>query len=104
MEWRGLGCSEILTWHGRPLGWSGRSVYQLRPVFEMHRIVVRPLPAPDEAVPFENVDNLGREGVGRSGARPQPIFGVGRIDVDRRGPGLHARAPRLRHRTAILRA
>ena len=34
----------------------------------MHRVVVGPLPAPDEAVPFENVDDFGRKGVCRGGA------------------------------------
>ena len=48
------------TWRGRPLRCSGRSVHELRPVFEMHGIVMGPLPAPDEAVPLEDVDDFGR--------------------------------------------
>ena len=35
-------------------------VEQLRSVFEVHCIVMRPLAAPDEAVPRENRDDLGR--------------------------------------------
>src|SRR6516164_8717617 len=54
----------------------------LRPVFEMHGVVVVPLAAPDEAMPLENMDDLPRNFLpGRNAAigirlRPWPIVGV----------------------------
>src|SRR5262249_51202462 len=47
-----------------------RAVQQFGPVFEMHRVVMRPLAAPDKAVPLENLDDLGRYRVGGYTAGP----------------------------------
>ena len=55
----------------------------------MHRIVVIPLAAPDEAVLFEDGDDLVghavlvRVGASRVGLGPLPIVALIRIDVDR---------------------
>src|SRR5215831_20700651 len=89
---------------GRPLRRLGRAVHEFRAIFEMHRVIVGPLPAPDKTVPLEDVDNLGRYRVGGLAAGPEPIIGIGGIDVDRRTPGVHARLPGIRHSTAVISA
>src|SRR5215510_10141568 len=61
----------------------------LRPVFEMHGVVVVPLAAPDEAMLLENIDDLPRSlvlvrkaaiGVG---LRPCPIVRMRAGNIDR---------------------
>src|SRR6188768_3698572 len=52
-----------------------------RPVLEMHRVVVVPLAAPDEAVPLEHLNDLPGNAVPvgiaavRAGAVPIPVVG-----------------------------
>ena len=61
---------------------------EFRPVFEMHGIVVIPLAAPYEAMPFKYFDNLGRDlvpvGVTSFGIRfgPSPVIGIFSGDID----------------------
>src|SRR5262249_19117975 len=62
---------------------------ELRPVFEMHGVVVIPLAAPDEAMLLENMDDLprnlvlvGNAAVG-VGLRPCPILSVRAGNIDR---------------------
>src|SRR5262245_11304778 len=86
----------------RRLQRSGRSIHELRPVLEVHGVVVGPFPAPDKAVPLEYLDDFGRHSVGGSAAGPEPVFSMARIDVDCRAPGVHARRPRIGHSAAVV--
>ena len=45
----------VLLLLSRPFGWK-----KFGTVFEMHRIIMIPIAAPYEAVPFEDTDNLKR--------------------------------------------
>src|SRR6516162_5147661 len=69
---------------------------ELRPVFEMHGVVVVPLAAPDEAMLLENTDDLprnlvlvGNAAVG-VGLRPCPIVSVRAGNIDRNTESMRA--------------
>src|SRR5262245_23684733 len=61
---------------------------ELRPVFEMHGVVVVPLAAPDEAMLLENFDDLPRNlvSVGKApisvGLRPSPVVRMRGCNID----------------------
>src|SRR5271154_6106020 len=68
---------------------------------------MRPPSAPDESVPFENRYDLRRDAVtiGRDpiGVRaPQPVVRIGRVDVDRGAPAMHAGLTRVGDRPALV--
>src|SRR5215470_19932645 len=80
----------------------------LRPIFEMHGVVVIPLAAPDEAMLLENIDNLpgnlvlvGKAAIG-VGLRPCPIMRVRAGNVDRDTETVSAVTIRSGDRTAIV--
>src|SRR6516162_1910984 len=68
----------------------------------MHGIVMGPLPAPNKAVPLEDLDHLGWNGTGRQASIPKPVFGICRVDVDGCTPRVHARLSSIGHRAAII--
>src|SRR5215813_4219899 len=77
----------------------------LRPIFEMHGVVVIPLAAPDEAMLLENIDDLpgnlvlvGKAAIG-VGLRPCPIMRVRAGNVDRDTETVSAVAIRSGDRT-----
>src|SRR5262249_39451967 len=81
---------------------------QLRPIFEMHGVVVIPLAAPDEAMLLENTDDLpgnlvlvGEAAIG-VGLRPCPIVRVRAGNVDRDTETVSAVTVRSGDRTAIV--
>src|ERR1700739_2192569 len=75
------------------------------PILEMHRVVVRPLAAPDKAVSLEDRDDLGRYPIDvPPGSVPLPIIGVRRVDIDCGTPGVHARLARIGNGSAALNA
>src|SRR5271166_777772 len=79
-----------------PLLCRGAVTDQLGPVFEVHRIVMKPLPAPDKTVPLEDLDNLGRyratvRAIDHLRAMPVPVVGARGADIDGRAPAMHAR-------------
>src|SRR5215468_10508008 len=81
---------------------------QLRPIFEMHSVVVIPLAAPDEAMLLENVDDLpgnlvlvGKAAIG-VGLRPCPIVRVRAGNIDRNAETVSAVTIRSGDRTAIV--
>src|SRR6516165_6397150 len=69
---------------------------ELRPVFEMHGVVVIPLAAPDEAVLLENMDDLPRNLVlvGKAaigvGLGPRPVVRVHAGNIDRNAESVGA--------------
>src|SRR6516162_6737276 len=81
---------------------------ELRPVFEMHGVVVVPLAAPDEAMPLENMDDLPRNFVlvGNAamgiGLRPCPIVSVRAGNIDRNTESMRALTIRPGDPTAIV--
>src|SRR5450830_1467362 len=68
---------------------------QFRPKFEVHRIEVVPLPTPNEAVFFEDRDDLLRHAVAIKDAAamraPVPIIREGGIEIDRDAVAVRAR-------------
>src|SRR5215469_15196292 len=83
----------------------GLAVEQLRPILEMHRVVVGPFAAPDKAVPLEDLDDLARDPIAVSGiAMAEPVVPICRIDVDRGTPSMHARLPRIGYRATVVGA
>src|SRR6266540_471133 len=74
----------------------------LRPVFEMHGVVVVPLATPDEAVLLENLDDLPGNlvSVGKAaisvGLRPLPIMRMRGGNIDRDPQPVRAFAVRAR--------
>src|SRR6516162_6044980 len=80
----------------------------LRPIFEMHGVVVMPLAAPDEAMLLENIDDLpgnlvlvGKAAIG-VGPRPCPIVRVRAGNIDRNAETMSAVTIRSGDRTAIV--
>src|SRR5215469_343502 len=66
------------------------------PIFEVHRVEVRPASAPDEAVALKylhdlrwNAVNVGRK-LGCTSAVPQPVVPEFGVDIDRGTPRVHA--------------
>src|SRR5262245_32528016 len=84
--------------------------HDLRPVFEMHGVVVVPLAAPDEAVFLENLDDLPGNLVSVEqapigvGLRPAPIVRVRRCNIDGDAQTVRAFAIRPRDQTAVVGA
>src|ERR1700758_1667693 len=81
---------------------------QLRPIFEMHGVVVIPLAAPDEALLLENMDDLpgdlvlvGKAAIG-VGIRPCPILRVRAGNIDRNAEMRGAVTIRSGDHTAIV--
>ena len=89
--------------------WSPLIHEKLGPVFEMQAVEMIPAAPPDEAVAFENLDDLLRDlvapddGAVRS-LRPQPVIAKLRIDVDGRPEGVHRQAVGRGDRPAIINA
>src|SRR5262249_29720835 len=68
-------------------------VEELRPILEVHGVVVEPAAAPDEAFGFESVDNRLRDAIAPAGwFLPAPVIRVRDVDVDRDAPRVRARA------------
>src|SRR5262245_61379951 len=82
----------------------------LRPVFEMHGVVVVPLATPDEAVLLENLDDLPGNLVSVEqapigvGLRPAPIVRVRGCNIDGDPQTVRALAIRSRDQTAVVGA
>src|SRR5215470_15933602 len=80
----------------------------LRPIFEMHGVVVMPLAAPDEAMLLENIDDLpgnlvlvGKAAIG-VGLGPRPVVRVRAGNIDRNAESVSALTLRPGDRTAII--
>src|SRR6266852_855367 len=74
----------------------------------MHCVVVIPLSSPNEAMLFENSNDLqghlipvGKPAVG-CGLRPKPVVGMGSCNVDRDPKTVGTSAVRSRNRTALV--
>src|ERR1035438_6195072 len=81
---------------------------EFRPIFEVHRIEVVPLPTPNEAVFFEDRDDLLRHAVAIKDAAamraPVPIIREYGIEIDRNAVTVRARLAGVRYRPAIVGA
>src|SRR5436190_24113941 len=71
----------------------------------MHSIEMRPLAAPDEAVPLEDVNDLERHTVSISAfGIPEPVIRKVGIEINGGGPGVHAAVAGILDRAAVERA
>src|ERR1035437_6776535 len=81
---------------------------KFRSKFEVHRIEVVPLPTPNEAVFFEDHDDLLRHAVAIKDAAamraPVPIIREGGIEIDRDAVAVRARLSSVRYGPAIVAA